>query len=137
VSGDRIDFHLVASGSRQRHDGGAAQIMKRQPANSRSRGRLAPRALETAFAPRLAVAVDQRIERSFQFVGDRDGDISACAVESPARPSGAALCPSAGRIWFHQRAAARVLRAVLPHGPSAAGSGSLAMFVAIRRALTV
>ena len=85
VAGDRVDFDLVASGPRQCHDGGAAQIVKRQPTDSCSHGCLAPRALESAFAPRLALAVGQhdralpwcRVERSLQRIGDRDRDISA------------------------------------------------------------
>jgi len=85
VASDRINFDLVASGSRQRHHGGATQIVKRQPTDSRSHGGLAPRALKSAFAPRLAVAVGEhdrtfarcRVERILQRIGHRNRNVSA------------------------------------------------------------
>jgi len=38
VAGDRINLDLVATGTRQRHHGGAAQIVKRQSSDARPHG---------------------------------------------------------------------------------------------------
>ena len=59
VAGDGINFDLVASCSRQRHDGGSAQIVKRQAAYARSQGRLTPGALKPALTPRPPDTVGQ------------------------------------------------------------------------------
>src|SRR5262245_49762657 len=85
VTGDLVYFCLGAAGTCQCNNGSATQIVKRQPADSGSHGCLPPRALESALAPRLALAIRQhdrallrgRIKRNLQRISNRDQDIGA------------------------------------------------------------